>query len=51
MIWEQKFCELCNKKGYIICGYENGWIFIKDNSDNIFPIRETKAMEWINNIL
>lgn len=47
--WEQKAKEACERRGLTIvpCGFEGGYVFVKSESDTIFPIGEYLVAEWI----
>jgi hypothetical protein len=48
MNWEQGAVLVCKElKGLEVVGFEGGWVFVKDNKNKIYPVRESIVAEWI----
>ncbi|MBF8418933.1 hypothetical protein [Heyndrickxia coagulans] len=49
MNWEKKAVIACKKRGLYVLGFEAGYVFVKDNDGEIFPINEYTVADWSKN--
>lgn len=47
-MWESKAIEVCKQKELKVIGFNYGWVFVKNNSGQIYPIREETVAIWVN---